>query len=120
MNPKAHTDIKPRPFLIKTEAGDATGDIVAITDFRQVNLYTTPNNGPAMFAMFPNHMDDDEIRAALRPVLEGSPQLPGFNITDQVAGAVAAGTVPVVNEVPADVRILHPYSPIEGACEALQ
>lgn len=112
--------IKPRPFLIKTEAGDAAGDIVAIPDFRQVNLYRMPHSGPAIFAMFPNHMDDDEIRAALRPVLEGPPQLPGFNITDQVPGAVAAGTAPVVNEIPVDVRVLHPDSPIEGACEVLQ
>ena len=101
---RAAPSIKARQFNIKTALGDAIGDIVNIAAHRQVNIYLPPNGGAALFAVFPNYMDDDEIRASLVPVLEGPGLLPNQDITDQIADALAAGTagIPAVSAVRQD------------------
>ena len=97
---------KIRPFNVKTALGEAIGDIVNVDQYRQVNIYRAPNGGAGMFAMFPNYMDDDAIRASLIPVLEGPGLLPRQVITDQVSDALVAGTADVpCHELSVELRL---------------
>ena len=83
---------KARHFNIKTDIGEAIADILNEQDRRQVNVYQSPN-GIGLFAVFPSHMDDGEIRQALMPVLVDADLEGEQNITERVPGALVAGTV---------------------------
>lgn len=77
---------------IQTTVGPAAAQVSFAGPNVQVNVFMPPNGGAGFFLVFPASRRTQAIDAARR-LAEGAPLAENINITDQVSGALVAGTI---------------------------